>query len=205
MSTYETINKALTWVFVFMAIISILILLIAITLHSTRYLLYILIYIVVLSICIYFGKYLTDILKQYIYSPTENPNMVIMGNIWYVLFIIFIMLICALFIKSVKESTVRMNIVYACVGIMLILFIYTILYYIIMFYDRINKIIIYLTIIEFIATCIVIILIKIDNTYLNNFLSYLYIIYGIITFTFIIALIIYIYYILDKSYDYFFV
>jgi hypothetical protein len=156
--------------------------------------------IVVLLFIIYwiFGYTILGFYYQYVYLVNFKKNMEIWDNIWYSIAFILLAVIIALIVKSIKEKFPRVNLIFASIGLILILFIYTIIYYMIMFYSKIGQILLITFIIVAAMTAFILLLTWFR---IKVFLP-LYAIYGVACMIFIIALILYILSIAGVVYDY---
>lgn len=156
--------------------------------------------IVVLLFIIYwiFGYTILGFYYQYVYLVNFKKNMELWDNIWYSIAFILLAVIIALIVKSIKEKFPRVNLIFASIGLILILFIYTIIYYMIMFYNKIGQTLLITFIIVIVMTTFILLL----TWFRIKIFLPLYAIYGVACMIFIIALILYILSIAGVIYDY---
>lgn len=133
-------------------------------------------------------------------SIAGKEEMVIMDNIWFFLLMVFVLIVVALITKSVKDSRIRWNLLFATIGSLLILSVYTVIYYIVFHYEKINTIMLAMTIIMAVLTVLLLLIVRLSFSFLIN---QFYVLYGIMSFIYMVCILIYIYYIIEKSYDYF--
>ena len=156
--------------------------------------------VVILLFILYwiFGYTIAEFYYKYVYLINIKKNMEIWDNIWYSIAFILLAVIIALIVKSIKEKFPRVNLIFASIGLILILFIYTIIYYMIIFYNKIGQILFITFIIVTAMTAFIFLLTWFK---IKIFLP-LYAIYGVACMIFIIALILYILSVAGVVYDY---
>lgn len=85
-----------------------------------------------------------------------DPKMLIFDYIWYILLIIFILLLLATLIKTIKDRGFRDNMFLYAIGILVLLITITVLYYIYKNVEDMGKYLFIMTVYVIIATIIVI-------------------------------------------------
>jgi len=114
-------------------------------------------------------------------------DMVIWDNIWYGILAVFIMLILATIVKSVRDNRIRVGLSYFSIGTLFILILYSIIYYIFMFNESLETITFVLFIISTGLAIIMIIITRFLGIR-SRLLLPLYVIFSIACMIFIICL-----------------
>ena len=90
--------------------------------------------ILVILVYWFFGGFLFTVYNKYIYlEPLKIMNkgsIEWMDTIWYTIFFITIMVFIAFIVKTLKEYEPRINLVLATFGLLMLLGVYTVIYYI---------------------------------------------------------------------------
>lgn len=145
------------------------------------------------------------ILGSYIYSffialsqfGRTTVDMEIWDNIWYSLFFIFIILMLTVFIKSVKDDGMRWNILIYAIGTLFALIVYTIIYYLYVYYDMVPKLTFYLTITMIVFTAII----MFTKGLSSSLLTPIYILFVFVTLVYLICLFLFLFKILAGCYN----
>jgi hypothetical protein len=118
---------------------------------------------------------------KYLYIENKNKNMIIWDNIWYALVITLVAMFCAIFIKTVKKRSFDINTLFYTLILGFVLLIYTGMYYLYLFDDKIYEILQWTSIAWGALTLIVIASYFLpDNKYINILISFIYFLYGIL-------------------------
>ena len=160
---------------------------------------FVFIFISIILIYYFLGTYVYAMMASIFYIPeSSRADMELWDNIWYILFIIFVMLILAVFIKSVKDNGMRWNLLLSSIGVFFILLLYTIMYYIILYNQYIGKLTFILTWVVIIYT-ILIMAIR-GLTLSMNFTAPIFTLYGLLTIVYVICLFVWIFNMLSGCY-----
>lgn len=160
----------------------------------------VLIFILTILLYFYVMSFIKGAYTGSVSSIAGKEEMVIMDNIWFFLLMVFVLIVVALITKSVKDSRIRWNLLFATIGSLLILSVYTVIYYIVFHYEKINTIMLAMTIIMAVLTILLLLIVRLSFSFLIN---QFYVLYGIMSFIYMVCILIYIYYIIENSYDYF--
>lgn len=154
----------------------------------------------ILVIYYYIGIYLYAFYLSIVPAKPKNKNMVIWDNVWYTILIILLALLCTVFIKSVKKNTLQVALLFNSFTALIGLILFTIMYYLYMYYEYIAKITAIMTLAMIIGTVIVLV-IKYFN--ISSNVTYpLFIIYSFICLVFLMTFFLFTFYILSKTYDF---
>lgn len=166
-----------------------------------RFLKILLLFIIVFIVYYLISKVLIAYVTVFLNFAQSKPGMEIWDNIWYILLIIFVLLITATLIKSVREKGLRWNLLIASIGTLLVMLLYTIIMYVYMYHDNILGIMLSFTIFMVFVTLIIIF---IRN--FNNFLvTIVYLLYAFVSFIYLICLIVCLIKLFIYVYDYVFI
>jgi hypothetical protein len=146
------------------------------------------------------GGYIYSFYASWVPFRYENKNMVHWDDVWYTIFIIFLIMMCSVFIKTVKKGNVSWGRLSYAIGVLGVLAFYTIMYYLYMYYDSIFEIMGYLTVGMIIMTGIVIFIKKIGLSY--GMSAPFYMLYSVTGLTFIMAGFLFLFKIFGKCYDF---
>lgn len=161
-------------------------------------------FLVILCIVIFvyykLGGYIYKFYLSWVPFKYVNKNMRVWDEIWYSLLIIFIIIMCSVFIKTVKSNNINWERLFTGLSVLAALGFYTIMYYLYFYYEHIATITGFLTIAMIIASGLVV-LVK------NSGLSYgysapIFILYAVIGLTYMMAGFLFFFYILNKCYEY---
>ncbi len=145
----------------------------------------------------FLASFVYSYMKATVKFHTTNKNMEIWDNIWYTILILFIIMIISLFIKMSKSTNNKVWSSFMYVfGLGFILALYTVMYYLYMFYDEMPKITGILTGIVIGLTAIMYLF-----SYMNWNISIFYIIYGLAVLIWLIALFLFIFYLMSRCYN----
>ena len=155
-------------------------------------------YLMVLISLIFVGLYFTVWPKIY-QSVSQFLNSIIppmksqeefrtMDDIWYILLIIHLLLVVAFLVKSLKTAD-NSNIKLAgpTLGSFIILFLYTLIYYVIRAYDIIDKVVLYLTFVLLISILFVIV----TSYVFEPLRDFAYVCLGFISFIYLFCLLVF--------------
>jgi hypothetical protein len=157
------------------------------------------IFVSVLLVYYFLGRYLYQFTTSIFYiPPSARQNMVLWDNIWYLIFVIFILLILAVFIKSVKDNGMRWNLLLSSIGVLFILILYTIMYYIIVYNEYVGQNIFKLTIVLGIYTGIIMII----REWSMKFTAPIFTLYALLSLIYIICIFVWIFNMLIGCYSY---
>jgi len=166
-----------------------------------RFLKILLLFIIVLLVYYFLGKiciaYVTTILN----FAQSKPGMELWDNIWYILFIIFVLLIAATLIKSVREKNLRWNLLIASMGTLLVMLLYTIIMYVYMYHDNILGIMASFTMFMVLITLIIIFI----RNFNNILVTIIYLLYAFVSFIYVVCLIVCLVKLFIYVYDYIFI
>ena len=142
---------------------------------------------------------------QYLYIENKNKNMIIWDNIWYALVITLVAMFCAIFIKTVKKRSFDINTLFYTLVLGFVLLIYTGMYYLYLFDDKIYEILKWTSIAWGGLTFIVgasyfLPKLIVDNKYINILISIIYFIYGNLFIFWLTCLFIAIYKLFNENY-----
>jgi len=147
----------------------------------------------------FLGNFIFGFFKSIIgYNWRGNKNMDFWDNIWYLILIVFIMLILAVFIKSIKDNGMRWNLLLSAIAVLFILFLYTVLYFVILYNDKLGYATFILTIIIAIYTAIIMLI----RGWSMKFTAPIFSIYAMLTIVYGICLFVLVFNMLLKCYDY---
>lgn len=141
---------------------------------------------------------------KYLYIENKNKNMIIWDNIWYALVITLVAMFCAIFIKTVKKRSFDINTLFYTLVLGFVLLIYTGMYYLYLFDDKIYEILQWTSVAWGGLTLIVIASYVIqyytNNKYINILISFIYFLYGILFIFWLTCLFIAIYKLFNENY-----
>ena len=100
----------------------------------------IILFILVFLVYFFIGYFIYQYVLLPIYDMLPKKDMIIWDNIWYAIFTVFIMLLLAAIIKTVRDNRIRVGLTYFSLGTLTILIVYTIMYYIFMFNESLSTI-----------------------------------------------------------------
>ena len=166
-----------------------------------RFLRVVFLFIVVLIIYYFLGKFLIAYVTTFLNFTKSKAGMESFDNIWYIIFIIFILLITATIIKSVRETHLRWNLLMASIGTLLALLLYTVVMYIYMYRDDVLGAMGTLTIIMVFVTLIIIFL----RNFNNILVSIIYLLYAFLSFIYVLCLMVCLIKLFVYIYDYVFI
>ena len=155
---------------------------------------------VILTIYYFLGVYLYDIFKNIIPKKKNNKSMIIWDNIWYTILFIHIILICTVFIKSMKRKELHVVLLFKSILALIVLMMFTLMYYLYMYYEYIGQAIGIATIAMFVGTIIVLIIKYLNISY--NVVYPVFIIYSLICLIFLMTFLVFTVSILSKTYDF---
>lgn len=93
-------------------------------------------FLLLLGLCILFGKIFHDFIAAQIGYFVPQHDLYIWDNIWWVLALIVFMLIIAVIVKSISHHRIKYELIYATIGMIFILLIYTLMYIIYIFREK---------------------------------------------------------------------
>jgi len=155
-------------------------------------------YLMILICLIFVGLYFTiwpkiyqsvsQFLKSIIPPMKSQEEFRSMDDIWYFLLIIHLLLVVAFLVKSLKTAdSSNMRLVGPVLGSFIILFLYTLIYYVIRAYDIIDKVVLYLTFILLICILLVII----TSYTIEPLRDFAYICLGFVSFIYLFCLLVF--------------
>lgn len=143
------------------------------------------------------GGIVYSFFKSTIKFKTSKKNMELWDTIWYLIFIVFLITILTVFVKMLKNSgNTYLNIFMYVFGLGFLLFFYTIMYYLYVYYEDIPKITGILVAIAVGLT----VLIKIVEIF-TEMPSPVYVLYGITLMVTLMCVFVFIFYIMTLCYD----
>lgn len=161
-------------------------------------------FLVILCLVIYIyykvGGYIYKFYLTWVPFKYVNKNMRVWDEIWYSLLILFIIIMCSVFIKTVKNNSINWERLFSGLSVLGTLGFYTIMYYLYFYYEHIATITGILTIAIIVASGIVILLKNSGLSY--GYTAPFFMIYAIIGLTYMMACFLFFFYILNKCYDY---
>lgn len=155
-------------------------------------------YLMILICLVFVGLYFTIWPKIY-QSMSQFLNSIIppmksqdefrtMDDIWYFLLMIHLLLVVAFLVKSLKTADdSNMRLAGPVLGSFIILFLYTLIYYVIRAYDIIDKVVLYLTVIVLINILFVII----TSYVIEPLRDFAYVCLGFVSFIYIFCLLVF--------------
>ena len=155
-------------------------------------------YLMILICLVFVGLYFTVWPKIY-QSMSQFLNSIIppmksqdefrtMDDIWYFLLMIHLLLVVAFLVKSLKTTDdSNMRLAGPVLGSFIILFLYTLIYYVIRAYDIIDKVVLYLTVIVLISVLFVII----TSYVIEPLRDFAYVCLGFVSFIYIFCLLVF--------------
>lgn len=188
---------------IFIAISALIIFLISLLFSPTthRLLKTLVLFIIVLLIYSFLGKFFMAYATTFLNFTQSKGGMEFWDNIWYILLIIFVLLITATLIKSVREKSLRWNLLIASIGTLLVMLLYTIIMYVYMYHDGILGIMGSFTIIMIFITLIIIFV----RNFNNFIVTIIYLLYAFISFIYVVCLIVSLVKLFIYVYDYIFI
>ena len=156
--------------------------------------LYLMILIFMCFVALYFTVWpkissnVTNMMNNLIPSMKSEDEYRTMSDIWYILLMIHLLLVVAFFVKTIKstdDSNTRLA--GAAIGSFIILFVYTMIYYIIRSYHIIDKIVFYLTIV--VSICVLFVILT--TYFLEPFKDFAYICLGFVSFIYLFCILVY--------------
>ena len=155
-------------------------------------------YLMILIFLIFVGLYFTIWPKIYdavsktlndIIPPMKSDEEFrTMDDIWYILLFIHLLLIIAFLVKSLKTAdNSNMQLAGSALATFVILFLYTLMYYIIRAYDIIDKIVLYLTIV--VSICVLLVIIA--SYAVEPLKDFAYICLGFVSFIYLFCLLVF--------------
>ena len=155
---------------------------------------------IILTIYYYLSIYLYGIYLNIIPAKPKNKNMEVWDNFWYAILIIFLSLLCTVFIKSIKKNDLQIALLFNTFAAFIALIMFTIMYYLYVYYEYIGKITLIATCAMFIGTIIVLIIKFLNISY--GIVYPLFIIYSFICLVFLMTFFLFTFSILSKTYDF---
>ena len=95
-----------------------------------------LLFLAVVGVCIAFGKVFHDFIAVQIGYFVPQYDLCIWDNIWWSLAFIVILLIIACIVRSISYYHINFNLIYATLGMIFVLLVYTLVYIIYIFRDK---------------------------------------------------------------------
>jgi hypothetical protein len=161
-------------------------------------------FIIILCLVIYvyykLGGYIYKFYLTWVPFKYVNKNMKAWDEVWYSLLIIFIITMCSVFIKSVKNNNINWQRLFTALAVLGTLGFYTIMYYLYFYYEYIGSITGYLTIAMIVATGLVIMMKHSGLSY--GYTAPVFMLYALVGLTYMMACFLFFFYILNKCYDY---
>lgn len=148
----------------------------------------------------YISMYLYELFSNIMPKKPKNKNMEIWDNVWYAILIIFLALLCTVFIKSMKKNDLQIALLFNSFVALVALVMFTIMYYLYMYYDYIGQATGIASIAMFFGTIIILIIryLKISYTVVYP----IFIIYSFICLVFLMTFFLFTFSILSKTYDF---
>jgi hypothetical protein len=160
-------------------------------------------FILILGIVIYvyfkLGGYIYAFYLTWVPFKYVNKNMRVWDDIWYTILIIFIIIMCSVFIKSVKINNINWERLFYGLGALALLGFYSIAYYLYLYYDYIGTITGILTVAMILASGIVVMIKNFGVSY--GYAAPFFMIYSVIGLSYIMACFLFLFYVLNKCYD----
>lgn len=161
---------------------------------------YIAIMFVILTIYYFLGMYLYGAYLSIMPAKPKNKNMVVWDNIWYAIVIVLLALLCTVFIKSMKKNDLQVSLLFNSFVALIALGLFTIMYYLYMYYEYIGQATGFATLAMVVGTGIVLIVKYFEIPY--GIVYPLYIIYSFICLVFLMTFFLFTFSILYKTYDF---
>ena len=156
--------------------------------------------VVILTLYWFIGMYVYELYMFIMPTKPKNKNMAVWDNVWYAILIVFLVLLCTVFIKSLKKTELQITLLYNSFVALIVLVMFTMMYYLYMYYERINEITGYVTLAAVVGTAIVLVIkhfgISFETVYP------IFIIYSFICMIFLMTFFIFTFSLLSKTYDF---
>lgn len=166
---------------------------------------YALIFVIIVVIClvilfVYIGKMINSSYQKSLGFLVTNQDMIVMDSLWYIICLVFLCTVIALIVKLIMEGSIRKNLALASISTTLILLTYTIIYYIVFFYEYIGMVMMFMTIL--VASIIGALFLARRFLNYDAIVNNIYVLLSITSFIYVACIFIYIFYVIEKSYDY---
>jgi hypothetical protein len=146
------------------------------------------------------GGYIYTLYMSMVPFNYNNKNMVHWDDVWYSIFIIFLIMLCSVFIKTVRRGNISWDRLFHTIGVLGVLGFYTIMYYLYMYHDHIFKIVGYLTVAMAIMSGIIYFIKRSGVSY--GVAAPFFMIFSVVGLTYIMAGFIFVYKLFGKCYDF---
>lgn len=157
-------------------------------------------FVIIVMLFLFLMTLFQEMYDRYAGFITSNTEMFVMDGIWYSICLVFLCIMVALIVKLIVEGQIRKHLVFAGISTSMILITYTIIYYMVVFYEYITNVVIVMTIAMVILVALLFIVLRFLN--FAVIVNPLYAILSFFSFIYVVCIFIYIFYIIEKSYDY---
>jgi hypothetical protein len=150
------------------------------------------VYVIVFYIYLIFAEFFKSISKQAFTIPEGD----LWDTIYYIIIIVFFLFIIATIVRSIKSATIEKRLLYSSIGILYILLIYSVIYFLVKNYDTIENIFFWLNVIILPFTF----LIWLFGVVKIWFVNYLYFLYSLFSLVYVMVMFTCIYKLFDYLY-----